>query len=148
MVKFSAPQKRHSCAQFIRRRDRAGNFERRQLKVCRHPAPMSDLFIEEAPGLAEQHVRVFDEVLFRLVQHLEFGVRLVLAERLADIPNAPRATVKNLALDPNIAVARPVLERSPRLGESELVEIALSKGQEHLLAISSRSSLTERVTDV
>jgi len=109
---------------------------------------LSDLFVQEAPALSEQHVRVFDEVLFRLAQHLEFSARLALSEQLADIPNAPRSTVKDLAFDLNIAVARPVLERSPRLSETELVELALSRGQEQLLAISCRSSLTEKVTDV
>ena len=35
-----------------------------------------------------------------------------------------------------------------RLTENDLVEIAKSKSQEHLLAISGRASITEAVTDV
>jgi Uncharacterised protein conserved in bacteria (DUF2336) len=65
-----------------------------------------------------------------------------------DLISAPRGTLKNLALDDAIVVARPILERSPRLGEGELIEVALQQGQDHLLAISRRSSLTKNVTDI
>ena len=41
-----------------------------------------------------------------------------------------------------------MLEGSPRLSETELIEIAQQKSQAHLLALSRRSSLTERVTDI
>jgi uncharacterized protein (DUF2336 family) len=109
---------------------------------------VTDLFVEQAPALTEQHVSVFDEVLVRLARNIEFRARIELSERLADLPNAPRGTLKNLALDDAIVVARPILERSPRLGEGELIEVALQQGQDHLLAISRRSSLTKNVTDI
>ena len=53
-----------------------------------------------------------------------------------------------LAQDEDIAVAGPVLAQSPRLRESELVELAKTKGQAHLAAIAGRADLGEAVTDV
>jgi uncharacterized protein (DUF2336 family) len=45
-------------------------------------------------------------------------------------------------------VAGNVLANSSRLGTSDLMEIASTKGQDHLLAISGRENLPEAVTDV
>jgi uncharacterized protein (DUF2336 family) len=44
-------------------------------------------------------------------------------------------------------VARPVLERSEVLSEQDLVDVAKTRGQEHLRAMSRRADLSERVTD-
>ena len=109
---------------------------------------LADLFLEQASSLSEEHVGVFDEVIARLARDLESRARAQLSEQFADVANAPRATVKDLAFDSAIEVARPVLERSRRLSEGELVEIARMRGQEHLLALSRRSSLPEKLTDV
>jgi len=56
--------------------------------------------------------------------------------------------VRRLAHDDDIAVAGPVLEASPRLADADLVDIAETKSQAHLLAISGRSGIAEPVTDV
>jgi uncharacterized protein (DUF2336 family) len=84
----------------------------------------------------------------RLSRDLERRARSELAERLADIANAPRKVVRDLAYDDAIQVARPVLERSPRLDEEDLVAIAREHGQDHLLALSRRPDLSDVVTDV
>jgi uncharacterized protein (DUF2336 family) len=109
---------------------------------------MTSLFVEQSPGLKELHVAVFDEVILRLSRDLEFKVRVELADKMADIKNAPRKVVRDLAHDDNIAVAQPVLERSSRLDETDLVAIAKAKGQDHLLALSRRPTLSENVTDI
>ncbi|WP_349369651.1 DUF2336 domain-containing protein [Salinarimonas sp.] len=109
---------------------------------------MTDLFIEQAPHLADLHVAVFDEVILRLARGIEFRVRVELSERIADTTNAPRGVLRDLALDDEIAIARPVLERAIRLDEEDLAAVAAQKSQEHLLALSRRPSLSERVTDI
>jgi uncharacterized protein (DUF2336 family) len=109
---------------------------------------MTSLFVEQAPNLREAHVTVFDEVILRLARDLEFRARVELSERLADIANAPRKVVRDLAFDKDIQVAGPVLERSARLDEDDLVAIAHDRGQDHLFALSRRSTLSERVTDI
>jgi uncharacterized protein (DUF2336 family) len=45
-------------------------------------------------------------------------------------------------------VAEPVLTHSPRLSDADLVEIAATKSQEYLYAISQRLNLSEAVTDM
>jgi uncharacterized protein (DUF2336 family) len=134
-------------ASFVREVENAvsGDDEGNRIVTLRK---VTDLFVEQAPALTEQHVSVFDEVLVRLARNIEFRARIELSERLADLPNAPRGTLKDLAIDDAILVARPILERSPRLSEGELIEVALKQSQDHLLAISRRSSLTKNVTDI
>ena len=56
--------------------------------------------------------------------------------------------IQHLAWDDEIEVAGNVLADSSRLGTDVLVEIASSKGQDHLLAISGRPDLPVAVTDV
>ena len=56
--------------------------------------------------------------------------------------------IEHLAWDDEIAVAGTVLANSNRLTTTTLVEIARTKGQDHLFAISGRPNLPEVVTDV
>jgi uncharacterized protein (DUF2336 family) len=55
--------------------------------------------------------------------------------------------VRRLAQNDEISIARPVLTESARLTAEDLVELAQTKGEQHLLAISGRWWLTEIVTD-
>ena len=71
-----------------------------------------------------------------------------LRNRLAPVANAPVEVVRRLAKDDDIAVAGPVLPQSRRLAEADLVDIARTKSQAHLLAISGRAGIAEPVTDV
>ena len=109
---------------------------------------ITDLFVHGAPLYSEDHVQLFDDVLGRLVQEIEQRALAELATRLAPIENAPIGVVRRLAQDDDIAVAGPLLKRSPRLADAELADIALRKGQGHLLAISERPRIAEAVTDV
>jgi uncharacterized protein (DUF2336 family) len=109
---------------------------------------VTTLFVSQAPSLNETHVGVFDEVILRLSRDVERRARIELAERLAGIRNAPRKVVRDLAYDEAIQVAGPVLERSPRLDDEDLVAIARGQAQDHLLALSRRLELSDNVTDV
>jgi uncharacterized protein (DUF2336 family) len=109
---------------------------------------ITDLFVATAAQLGDAHIAVFDEVILRLSQGIEFRVRVELAERLADHENAPPETARNLAYDEDIAIAGPMIQRSSRLKENDLVLLAEQRGQEHLGALSRRRTLSERVTDV
>jgi uncharacterized protein (DUF2336 family) len=109
---------------------------------------VTDLFIVGAGRFSEAEVALFDDVIARLTVDIEISARALLAVRLAPIPNAPPRMIRALAFDDAIDVAGPVLSHSDRLDELALVENASSKGAEHLLAISRRRSLSEKVTDV
>jgi uncharacterized protein (DUF2336 family) len=109
---------------------------------------VTDLFVVGANRYSEEQVGLFDEVIGRLAAAIEAKARAKLAHRLASIANAPHKVVRNLAFDDDIDVAEPLLMRSPRLVEADLIANANSKSQRHLHAISQRSSLSEAVTDV
>jgi uncharacterized protein (DUF2336 family) len=109
---------------------------------------IANLFIERAHHFGEDHVALFDDVLSRLIVEIETRVRAELAERLSDVDNAPTELMRKFARDDDISIAGPVLSRSSRLDDADLVEIASSKGQDHLFAISGRQGIGEAVTDV
>jgi len=108
---------------------------------------VTDLFLRDASVYTDEHVDLFDIVISRLASAIEARARAELAERLADVPNAPPGVIRSLAND-EIMVARPVLERSPRLNDGDLVSVAVARGRDHMLAISERTNLSETVTDV
>jgi hypothetical protein len=109
---------------------------------------VTDLFLHDGERLSEDQVRVFDDVLCHLVAHVETRVKAELGARIAPLEYAPPEVTERLAWDDQIAVAGVVLAGSSRLATSTLVEIAKTKGQDHLLAISERTNLPEAVTDV
>src|SRR5689334_16417754 len=122
---------------------RRGSAEKRQESLRR----ITDLFLGEKERLSEEQIEVFDEVLGHLMQRMEATALVELSERLAPVNNAPIKVIHTLAHDDEIAIAGPVLSLSDRLTMPDLIEIALAKGQSHLLAISKRSSLSEALTD-
>jgi uncharacterized protein (DUF2336 family) len=109
---------------------------------------MTSLFLEGAPRFNEDHIRLFDDVFGRLIEEIELRARAELSRRLAPLPNAPLELLRRLSRDDDIAVAGPVLAESPRLGGEDLLSVARSKSQAHLFAISGRSGLDEKLTDV
>lgn len=109
---------------------------------------VTSLFLNEADRLNEEQIAIFDDVLVHLVQTIEVRARAELSNILAPLDNAPIEVVRRLAHDDEIAVASPVLTRSTRLTETDLVEIAKNKSQGHLQAISGRATLSEGLTDV
>jgi hypothetical protein len=106
----------------------------------------TDLLI--AGRYCEEDVATFGEVIERLADEIEVEARAQLAQRLAHIDHAPLNVIHKLAFDDEIAVAGPVLRESERLDDHTLVANASTKSQAHLLAISQRRTITERVTDV
>ena len=56
--------------------------------------------------------------------------------------------MRQLAFHEEAKVAAPVLARSGRLSDNDLLTIATTRGQDHLLALSHRDSLNEPLTDV
>jgi hypothetical protein len=109
---------------------------------------VTDLFLRDADRLSADQVKVFDDVLCHLVARVETRVKAELGAQLASADHAPSGVIERLAWDDQIDVAGTVLASSSRLTTNTLVEIARTKGQEHLLAISGRTDLTEDVTDV
>ena len=109
---------------------------------------ITDLFVAGADRFNEHQIEVFDGVIGRLIERIEARALAELSRRLAPINNAPLHVVRRLAGDDDIDVAEPVLSQSLRLSDQDLIEIANTKSQAHLLAISTRPRIAAPVTDV
>jgi uncharacterized protein (DUF2336 family) len=121
-----------------------GSSERRAEMLRR----VTDLFVVTAPRISEAQTGVFDDVFEQLTREIELKAVRELSERVASVENAPERLIRRLAHDDAIEISGPVLERSDRLGEDELVAIARTKSQAHLAAIAGRAELGEQVTGV
>jgi uncharacterized protein (DUF2336 family) len=120
-----------------------GSRERRVLMLRR----LIHLLVSSAARLNETQLGIFDDVLVRLIKHIEAQSLVQLSSTLSNLSPAPKQAVQYLACHNDIAVAAPVLLRSHSLGDAALVEIASKHGPQHLLAISSRITLDEALTD-
>ena len=109
---------------------------------------ITDLFLAGAEQFDEAQIALFDDVIGRLASAIETEARAELAVRLAPHGEAPPELMRKLAQDDGIEVAGPVLTRSPRLTDDDLIDIARTKSQAHLLAISERERISPPVTDV
>jgi len=109
---------------------------------------VTSIFVEGANAFTDEHVQVFDDVFNRLISEIEAKARVELSAQLATVSNAPPRVVRRLAQDDDISVARPMLRFSDQLEEPDLLDVAKSKSQEHLLAIANRNQIAESVTDV
>jgi uncharacterized protein (DUF2336 family) len=122
-----------------------GGSAEKRLQTLRR---VTDLFLGGADRFNDEQIGVFDDVLGHLIRKIEARALIELSVRLAPVDNAPIETIRQLARHDAIAVAGPVLAESARLTTADLIEIAKTKGQGHLLAISGRRELGETVTDV
>jgi uncharacterized protein (DUF2336 family) len=121
-----------------------GGSSQRRVKMLRQ---VTELFLSDADRLNEDLIGVFDEVLLRLIERTESRTLAELSAELAETLTAPRGVVRKLAHHEDAAVASPVLSKSSRLSDADLIEIANTSGQQHLLAVSSRDSLNVALTD-
>lgn len=121
-----------------------GSYARRAETVRR----IANLFMDGATSFNEDHIGLFDDVLCRLVTEIETKARAEISRTLSPVDNAPGDLMRHLANDDDIEVAGPVIAQSRRLAEADLVDIANTKGQAHLFAISGRDNIGEAVTDV
>ncbi|MAA98011.1 MAG: hypothetical protein CMN87_20385 [Stappia sp.] len=108
---------------------------------------VATLFSLTSESCSDEQIEIYDSVLVRLSDMVETQARAFISDRLASLRRAPEATIRRLASD-EIAVARPVLEKSTVLRDADLVEIASGHGDEHRIAIATREILSEIVTDV
>src|ERR1700691_5966092 len=106
------------------------------------------LFLDGASRYGDEHINLFDDIFGLLIEEIEAKARAELSNRLAPVRNAPVKVLRTLAKDDDISVAGPVLNLAPRLQDADLLDVARTKSQAHLRAISGRAALGEAVTDV
>ena len=107
---------------------------------------VTDLFFVGADGRQPAELALFDDVLSQLAGEMEEAVRAELAERMADVAQPPPKLIGRFTSD-TVAVAEPVLTRSPALTDDDLLRVARTRDQDHLRAISRRFRVPEAVSD-
>ena len=108
---------------------------------------ITEVFLDDPSSYNSTESQYFGEIMGKVAYDLERQVREELAAKLAAEAAAPPDLIKRLAGD-EIEVARPVITESPVLQESDLIDIAESQGQEHLMAMTERTDIGERLSDV
>ncbi len=105
-----------------------------------------------APGLAEGEQNKLHQLTYETLETLArdqvIRVRQILSDTLKDVVDAPSELIKTLAMDAELVVSAPVLERSPVLTDDDLLEIIETgpvKGG--LGAIARRTQVSEMVSD-
>jgi uncharacterized protein (DUF2336 family) len=105
---------------------------------------VTDVFAEHADPDAAKIAKL-DEVLSAVVADFSREVRAELAAKIGPSKVALGSTAERLALD-DIEIARPILEHSIALSESHLLAVISQKTQEHLLAVTRRKDITEKIS--
>src|SRR5260370_40333552 len=114
-----------------------GSSERRSEMLRR----ITDLYVAAAPTIGDQKAAVFDDVFAHLMKEIEQKALLELSERMATVENAPERLIRRLAEDDSSEVSGPVLARSVRLAEANLIAIDPPKLQAPHEAILLRANI-------
>jgi len=122
-----------------------GGLPQRDVQILKQ---VTDLFLSNVERLRESQINALDELLVPLIDRTEASALVQLSEALSTIELAPGKTIRTLAFHNDASAAAPVLRNSSRLSESDLIEIANTRSQQHLLAICERKTLSEALTDV
>lgn len=106
---------------------------------------ITDVFMAAPDRYTSTELQHFDVILSKVAESVETALRREIAEKLADVPSAPRNLIRQLAHD-DFLVAEPVLKRSLALSADDLVRVIRQRGQDHMKAISERREVPEPVT--
>ncbi len=101
----------------------------------------------EAGDLSDSERRIAEDIFRMMAQDAEERVREALAKNLKDAPNLPPDVAKSLAADVSDKVALPVLQFSPALDDSDLIEILKTAGDARQEAIAERPTVSQAVSE-
>jgi uncharacterized protein (DUF2336 family) len=106
---------------------------------------VTDVFLSASEPRSDREAELFDEIVGAVASDLEMQVRAELARKVAASKLSIRRTARRLAFD-TIEVARPVLEASPALTQSDLVDVIHQTTQDHMMAVTKRPDLGEKAS--
>lgn len=109
---------------------------------------IGDFFVKGAERYNDEQIARFDYVLSKYAGQIEAAALAKIASEMSAIPNAPRSLIRRCAFHDDVLIAGPILARSPRVSEPDLLTCATAGTKLHLLAITERSTLSEQLTDV
>lgn len=108
---------------------------------------VTDLFLRYGSLLTAEQIIIFDNILLGFIQDSEVEALIVLARKLATVSFAPLAVMRRLAIHCDARVATPILTSSKKLSNDDLLEVATTRGQGHLMAIAGRYALDTVLSD-
>ncbi len=106
------------------------------------------LFLAGVDRLNEHQIGLYDDIFVHLIGCGDSEILARLSSAFADLASAPKHAIRKLAIHEDAAVAAPVLLKSASISEADLIEVAGTRGQQHLLAIAGRKTLSETLTDI
>ena len=106
------------------------------------------LFLDGASRYNDEHVDLFDDVFGLLIEEIETKARAELSDHLAPVSNAPVEGAAHARQRRRHRRRRAGAQAGAAAGEADLIDVARTKSQAHLQAISARRALGEAVTDV
>lgn len=107
---------------------------------------VASLYHSQSTRLTERERVLMREILQRLTTDVEMAIRIALAERLADDDTAPLDLILLLA-DDHIEVARPVILRSGRLNDTDLLSIITRADEDRQAICAARPHIGEPVCE-
>jgi hypothetical protein len=107
----------------------------------------TELLVDGNHQLREPQVGLLDDVLIRLTRRIAPGTLAELSTTLAELAIAPMKTLRRLASCGDPAIAVPILMKSLALSPADLVAIATSRSEDHLLAIARRRRIERPVME-
>jgi uncharacterized protein (DUF2336 family) len=108
---------------------------------------VASLYRTQGPRLSERERQLMREILRRLTTNVEMGIRIATAETIAADPEAPLDLILFLVND-KIEVARPLILRSHRLSDAELLAFIAEADVARRALCAERPNIGEPVTDV
>jgi uncharacterized protein (DUF2336 family) len=99
-----------------------------------------------AEGFSDSERQAAEDVLRAMLSRTAETVRQALSEHLRMTPILPRDVALALAKDVD-SVALPILESSPVLNDTDLIEIVKSANEDRQLAIAKRATVSESVSE-
>ncbi|MFC6655751.1 DUF2336 domain-containing protein [Roseibium salinum] len=108
---------------------------------------VTELFANGADSYRTEEITLFNSILEGMLPVMEQEQKKAVSEQLAPIDSTSPKLAYALARE-EIDIARPMLTSSNALKPDEILQLARTMGQGHLLAISKRKHLEAQVTDV
>ncbi len=107
---------------------------------------VTSLFRAQAAHLSARERELMKDIIQRLSRDVEMAVRIAVAERLADDEDAPVDLILMLC-DDRIEVAAPLIARSRKLSDSEILKFVVEASAAHQVAVAARPYIGDPVTN-
>ncbi|NVK33666.1 MAG: DUF2336 domain-containing protein [Rhodobacteraceae bacterium] len=106
---------------------------------------VTKLFVPLHASKKKLEMEAFNSLLSGVFDDVSRGSRQIIADRLGAREFTSADLAMKVAMDDDIQIARPALEKSPVLTHAQLMKIAKVKGQDHLMALTKRDHIDPKL---